>query len=332
MPPKLYGGIERIVDGLARELRQRGHQVGLIANRDSECSVNHFFAWPFTRPTTRNEHFQHLRFLFSTARSWRPEVIHSFSRLGYLVGALGAGFPGIMSYQRYTGGPRIHWLSRLAGRRLSFTGCSQFIASMGKRWGGEWRAIPNFVDTNLYKYRDAVTADAPLVFLSRVERIKGVHHAIAIAKQVGRQLVIAGNHAEDGPDGEYWRSEILPHVGNDGITYIGSVDDAQKNELLGKALALVVPIEWDEPFGIVFIEALACGTPVIACPRGAVPEIVRDGVEGFLIKEVADGVLAVNRIGEISRAACRRRVEESFSAPVVVDQYMRLYDEVTGQA
>jgi len=332
VPPKLYGGIERIVDGLANELRKRGHQIGLIASNDSKCQVNHFYPWPFTRPNNRSEHFQHLRFLRSTARAWNPDIVHSFSRLGYLVGALGAGFPGIMSYQRYTGGSRIRWLTRLAGRRLAFTACSQFIASMGKDWGGNWHAIPNFVDINLYKYREAVAADAPLVFLSRVERIKGVHHAIAIAKQAGRQLVIAGNHADDGPEGEYWRSEILPQIGRNGVTYIGPVDDAQKNELLGKALALIVPIEWEEPFGIVFIEALACGTPVITCPRGALPEIVRDGVEGFLIKEVADGVCAVSRMGEISRAACRRRVEEAFSAPVVVDQYMRLYTEVTRQA
>lgn len=332
VPPKLYGGIERIVDGLSKELRRRGHQVGLIASDGSECPVDDFYPWPINRPSTRSEHFQHLRFLLSIAQSWKPDVVHSFSRLGYLIGALGAGFPGIMSYQRHTGGSRIRWLARIAGRRLSFTGNSQFIASMGQHWGGEWRAIPNFVDTDLYQYREAVAPDAPLVFLSRVERIKGVHHAIAIAKQARRQLVIAGNHAEDGPDGDYWRSEILPHLDKNGVSYVGPVDDAQKSDLLGKALALVVPIEWEEPFGIVFIEALACGTPVIACPRGAVPEIVRDAVEGFLINGVEDGVRAVRRIETISRAACRRRVEESFSAPVVVDQYLCLYDEVARQA
>ena len=331
VPPTLYGGIERIVDGLAKELRRRGHQIGLVASVGSECSVDLFRPWPYTRPNTRSEHLRHMRFLRATARSWKPDVVHSFSRLGYLLGALCAGFPGIMSYQRYTGGQRIRWMTRFAGRRLSFTGCSQFIASMGKDWGGEWRAIPNFVDATRYTYRETVTADAPLVFLSRVERIKGVHHAIAIAKQAGRRLVIAGNHADDGSEGEYWRSEILPHIGKNGVTYIGQVNDAQKNELLGKALALIVPIEWEEPFGIVFIEALACGTPVISCPRGALPEIVRDGLEGFLIQEVGYGVRAVDQVSKISRLACRRRAEESFSAPVVVDQYVQLYDEAVAR-
>ena len=332
VPPKLYGGIERIIDGLAKELLRRGHQIGLVASGGSECTVDHFYPWPFTRPTTRSQHFQHLHFVLSTARSWKPDVVHSFSRLGYLIGALGAGFPGIMSYQRYTGGQRISWLTRLSGRRLSFTACSEFIASMGKRWGGDWRAIPNFVDTNFYNYRESVAADAPLVFLSRVERIKGVHHAIAIARQAGRSLMIAGNHAQDGPDGAYWRAEILPHVGRDGVSYVGPIGDAQKNELLGRAAALLVPIEWDEPFGIVFIEALACGTPVISCPRGALPEIVREGVEGFLIQDIAEGVRAVERISDISRRACRRRAEEAFSAPVVVDQYLRLYEEMVLRA
>ena len=108
VPPKLYGGIERIVDGLANELRKRGHQIGLIASNDSKCQVNHFYPWPFTRPNNRSEHFQHLRFLRSTARAWNPDIVHSFSRLGYLVGALGAGFPVIDS-------PRFLWSSNFLG-------------------------------------------------------------------------------------------------------------------------------------------------------------------------------------------------------------------------
>ena len=134
-------------------------------------------------------------------------------------------------------------------------------------------------------------------FLSRVESIKGAHWAIEIARRTGHRLVIAGNHAESGAEGDYWRREIEPWIGRDGIEYVGPVDDAQKNKVLGEARAMVVPIQWDEPFGIVFAEALACGTPVISCPRGSLPEIVRQGVDGFLIKSIDEGCEAVAKLG-----------------------------------
>src|SRR5438445_6792904 len=146
VPPKLYGGIERIGDGLANELRTRRHQIGLIASNDSKCQVNHFYPWPFTRPNNRSEHFQHLRFLRSTARAWNPDIVHSFSRLGYLVGALGAGFPGIMSYQRYHGGSRIRWLTRPAARRMACRTCCQFIEAMVAHLDVTSHALANFVD------------------------------------------------------------------------------------------------------------------------------------------------------------------------------------------
>ncbi len=151
-----------------------------------------------------------------------------------------------------------------------------------------------------YKFRPLIAEGAPLVFLGRIQRIKGAHHAIAIAKQTGRRLILAGNHNQDGPEAEYWRQEILPEIGHNGISYVGPVNDHEKDALLGGALALVAPIEWEEPFGIVFIEALACGTPVITCPRGAAPEIIRDGIEGFLINGVEEGCRAVERLKEVS--------------------------------
>jgi len=140
--------------------------------------------------------------------------------------------------------------------------------------------------------------------------------------------MIAGNHGETGEEGRYWYEEIVPHLGKDGIEYVGTVDDVQKNELLGQAAAMVVPIEWDEPFGIVFAEALACGTPVISCPRGALPEIVRQGIDGYLVNSLAEGSTAVENLGKIDRHNCRQRVEECFSAPIIVDKYDRLYTQL----
>ena len=328
VPPKLYGGIERIVDGLVGELRSRGYHVGLVAHGDSTCPVEKQYPWPCLRPTTCLAHTRNLCALTLAVSNFRADLVHSFSRLGYLLPLLPHQLPKVMSYQRFTGGRQIHWGAWLGRGTLRFTGCSQFIADMGARSGGIWHAIPNFVDLAKFNFRSTVSPDAPLVFLSRVERIKGAHVAIAIAKRVGKRLIIAGNSAESGLEARYWQREIAPELGRHGISYVGPVDDLQKNELLGAAAALLVPIEWDEPFGIVFAEALACGTPVIASPRGALPEIVRPGVEGFLISSEADGCRAVERLGEISRAACRRRVEERFSSSVVADQYVGVYHQL----
>ncbi len=178
----------------------------------------------------------------------------------------------------------------------------------------------------------SVAADAPLVFLSRVERIKGAHTAIEVARRTGRRLIIAGNHAASGPERQYWDEIIHPQLAPGVIDYVGEVNDAQKAALLGQASAMIVPVEWEEPFGIVFAEALACGTPVIATPRGALPEIVRQGVEGFLVQSVEEACAAVLRIGGIDRAACRRRAVEQFSADVIADRYERLYAGLLGAA
>jgi glycosyltransferase involved in cell wall biosynthesis len=139
-------------------------------------------------------------------------------------------------------------------------------------------------------------------------------------------LIIAGNHAKSGPEFDYWTNEIAPQIRGD-IEYIGPVNDVQKNALLGQAAGMIVPIEWNEPFGIVFAEALACGTPVISCPRGALPEIIRHGIEGFLVNSIDEACDAVANLGEIDRSACRQRAEECFSVPVITDQYERLYSE-----
>jgi len=258
---------------------------------------------------------------------FKPDILHSSSRLAYLIPLLLNRLPKIMTYHRYTGGKQITIASYIGGQSLTFTGVSQFIAKQGQPFGGVWYGIPNFVDTESLQFKPNISVDSPLVFLSRIERIKGAHHAIAIAKQSGKELIIAGNYSETGSEWDYWQNEILPEIGKNGIKYIGTVDDNQKNELLGHALALVLPIEWREPFGIVFAEALACGTPVIACPNGAVPEIVRHGIEGFHIKDVKEGCEAVFKVHSISRAACRERVETLFSRPIVVDQYEALYKE-----
>jgi glycosyltransferase involved in cell wall biosynthesis len=331
VPPATYGGIERIVADLVRGLRRRGHTVGLAAHSDSTVEVDRFYPWhgAVSRgawPTLRNG--RTLRF---AAIDLRPDVLHSFSRLMYLLALLPSRLPKVMSYQRQPSLRTTKWARRLSRGRLTFTGCSEHICRAGRKAGGRWEAIPNFVDPDRFTFRAEVAADAPLVFLSRIEPIKGAHLAIEAARRAGRRLVVAGNHAEDGENGRYWYEQIVPHLGP-GVEYVGPVDDCQKNELLGKAAAMLVPVQWEEPFGIVFAEALACGTPVISCPRGALPEIVRDGREGFLAETVEGLAAAITRLGTLDRAVCRERVEEAFSAGEVVRRYEELYESVCARS
>ena len=325
VPPVLYGGIERIVDSLIGEMRSRGHVVGLLAHPESSAQVDWQAGWPGAASQRWQDTLANMQAMSHAIQGFKPDVVHSFSRIAYFGRHLLARLPKVMSYQRDPSPRTTGWAARLAGKSMAFTGCSEHIAAAGRRAGGRWQAIPNFIDPSKFTFVSSVPEDAPLVFLSRIEPIKGCHTAIAIAKATGRRLLIAGNRVETGSAAGYWEREIAPHLGRDGIEYVGTVNDEQKNALLGHAAAMVVPIEWEEPFGIVFAEALACGTPVIACPRGAVPEIVLDGTHGFHVKDLAEGVVAVGRLSEISRTECRKRVEEYFTVQGVAERYLKLY-------
>lgn len=325
VPPDTYGGIERVVAGLVRQIRSLKHTVGMIAHPDSTCIVDFFSGWKCIRPTTMYQHLQNIATLRAAMREFQPDLVHNFARILYLTPLLATRVPKIMSY----GAPVGHWPVRLASlvspQSLRFTGCSEWLASAGRKHGGQWDAIPNFVDIDAYHYSSQVPKDAPLVFLSRIDSIKGPDVAIDIAKRSGKQLIIAGNAASSGPEKRFWDEVIAPKVDGKQIVWIGPVNDVQKNCLLGNALALVVPIQWDEPFGIVFVEALACGTPVITCPRGAALEIISHGSEGYHIRSVEDGMRAVASLHKISRQQCRCRAESLFSLEKVAKKYETLY-------
>jgi glycosyltransferase involved in cell wall biosynthesis len=328
VPPLLYGGIERIVDSLITEMRCRGLVVGLLAHPESRSVVDWKAGWPGSASQRWQDTLVNIQALSRAIHEFKPDLVHSFSRIAYFGGHLLTRQPKVMSYQRDPSPRTTDWATRLARKSLVFSGCSKHIAAAGRMAGGRWEAIPNFIDPAKFFFVAEVPPEAPLVFLSRIEPIKGCHTAIAIAKASGRRLLIAGNRVETGRARGYWDQEIAPNLGKDGIEYVGSVNDEQKNKLLGQAAALVVPIEWEEPFGIVFAEALACGTPVISCPRGALSEIVANGVHGFLIQCVNDGVDAVLRLKEISRAACRKNVDENYTVQVVAGKYLELYNQM----
>jgi glycosyltransferase involved in cell wall biosynthesis len=302
--------------------------VGLWADKDSTCPVDFFKAWEGGAENGFSDTLGAAFHLKKAVDSFQPDLVHSFSRLAFLMPLLPFSLPKIMSYQRHTGGMNLRVCRLLSRGSLHFTGCSDFICRMGERAGGCWHHIPNFVELDRYTFQANVTPDAPLVFLSRIESIKGPDWAIRIARESGRKLIFAGNKPESGQELAFWNREVEPFLDQDKIEWIGPVNDRQKNELLGKAAALLVPIQWDEPFGIVFAEALACGTPVISCPRGALPELIRNGKEGFLIRSIAEGVEAVRSLPSLDRQASRDRAEKNYSLDTVAAQYLQLYGKL----
>jgi glycosyltransferase involved in cell wall biosynthesis len=229
-----------------------------------------------------------------------------------------------MCYQREITRKNIEIFNFLPNRDMMFSGCSADLVERAAA-PGKWVAIHNGADFEQFTSNSHVPDDAPLIFLGRVERIKGCHTAIEVARQTGRRLIIAGNISQLPEERLYYEAEIKPNIDGSQIIYVGEVDDRQKNEWLGKSKALLMPIEWDEPFGIVMIEAMACGTPVIGFKRGSVPEVVEEGVTGFIINDKKEMVEAVKKIGNIDRGSCRRIAEARFDIKHIAFQYLNLF-------
>lgn len=334
VPPRLYGGIERVVDFLVRGLVARGHSVTLFAHPESRIAAE---LVPYGVPphvgwrARLGELWQVGAALWRRRDDW--DLVHSFGRLAALLPILPIRrLPKVQSYQRdavpWAGIRRATWL---AGDSIRFTACSSSVLRnrlKHGRHGGRWTTVFNGVDLGKYEFVSQVPPDAALVFLGRLERIKGVHHAIAIAQRCGRRLVIAGNRVDDPAGHDYFEREIAPHLDGERVSYVGPVDDVAKSRLLGGAAALLMPVEWEEPFGIVMAETLACGTPVIAFRRGSAPEVVRDGVTGYLCGTVEEAILAVGRLDRLNRADARADCEARFSHRVLVDAYEALYREL----
>jgi glycosyltransferase involved in cell wall biosynthesis len=332
VPPRLYGGIERVVDVLVRELISRGHRVTLFAHPDSRtgAELRPYGAPPHLSLRHRLRELAQVGGGLASLRS-SVDVVHSFGRLAALWPILPLRqVPKIQSYQREVPWRGVRRAAAVAGGSLIFTGCSTSLyrPEGARPTAGEWRTVFNMVDTHRYVATATVAGDAPLVFLGRLERIKGPHHAIAIARRAGRPLVLAGNLVTDGPDPRFFDDEVRPHVDGVDVRYVGPVTDEQKNELLGTAAALLMPIEWDEPFGIVMAESFACGTPVIGFGRGSLPEVVRDGVSGFVCQTIDQAADAVRQLAALDRRAIRRDCESRFGPDPITSQYEQLYDEL----
>jgi glycosyltransferase involved in cell wall biosynthesis len=327
VPPGLYGGIERIVEGLINSYVEQGHEVTLCANPASKVPCR-LVPWKGRTSANPADTLRNCLTLTGLVLSGRYDVLHSFSRLAYMTAVMPMRIPKIMSYQREPSLSQVGKAVKLSRKgSMVFTGCSNYIAS---QIGGiaDARAIWNFVPIDRYTLTPAVDADAPLVFLGRIEEIKGTAIAVEVARRTNRRLIIAGNIPAGKED--YFEKEIRPYL-NERIVYVGAVNDEQKNALLGQAAAFLMPIQWNEPFGIVMIEAMACGTPVLGFPRGAVPEVVEEGKNGFLCNDAEEMVIKLQQLNTISRQEVRRITEAKFSDKKIVDEYLRLYRELTNR-
>jgi glycosyltransferase involved in cell wall biosynthesis len=318
VPPPGYGGIERIIDFLINHLLENGHEVILVAHQDSKVSV------PLIPFSDQNSKLKHLynTITINKLKRFKPDIIHNFGRLAYLIPFLRSDIPKIMSYQREPTLSQIKkavLLSKVG--TLSFTGCSDYISNQIKPIA-DAVTIYNGFPLHTYNPNFDLDKDAPLVFLGRLEHIKGVHVAIEVAIKSNKRLIIAGNI----PDGEseYFKTQIEPHL-SEHIQYLGTVNDGQKNEMLRNASALLMPILWNEPFGIVMAEAMACGTPVIGLNRGSVPEVIQDNITGFICLDVEEMVIKVAKIKTLSREKVYENAMLKFSSKEIADQYIQLY-------
>lgn len=321
VPPKYYGGIERIIDLLALGLGSRGHDVTLLAHPESK-TAGQLIPWPGKSSQKLKDTSLNAITLAQTLLSSRFDIVHSFSRVAYLAPILATKVPKVMTYQRPIN-PRVIDLGRRLSRgTLEFTAISEWMMK-DVRMIAPWTMVPNGVSLETYTFNSKVDRNAPLVFLGRLEEIKGPHLAVEIALRTGRDLIMAGNIPDDHKS--WFESEVRPFVDGRQIQYIGPVNDSEKNKLLRNAAAFLMPILWDEPFGIVMAEAMACGTPVLGFRRGAVPEIVVEGLTGFIRDDVEELVVAVDRIDELDRSACRKRVQDFYSADAIVEAYIDVY-------
>ncbi len=327
VPPVHYGGIERVVDMLARNLAGRGHDVTLFASRESSCPVPSV-GWPGRSSGSKLATVRNAATLARHVVARRFDIVHSFSRLAYLAPILPFEIPKLMSYQREISPRTTRIAHRLSRGSLEFSAVSRRMTE-ATQLAGRWHHVPNGVSLDAYAFRARVGPDAPLMFLGRIEEIKGPHLAIEVARRTGLKLVLAGNV----PDAHrpWFDARVAPLIDGVRIRYVGPVDDARKNELLGQSRALLMPILWEEPFGIVMIEAMACGTPVIGLRRGAVPEVVEPDLTGFVVDTLDELVAATKSVHRIDRAACRARVERLYSDVAVTDGYLGVYSQMTSR-
>jgi glycosyltransferase involved in cell wall biosynthesis len=323
VPPKLYGGTERVVHELTEELVRLGHEVTLYASGDSVTSAELVAVTPSALRLTPEctDHLAHHMLLVElVARDARRyDIVHfhcdflHFPLSRRLVPTHVTTLHGVLN---------AYDLAPLYREFADFPLVSISDAQRAPLPFANWQA------TIYHGYQPERFVFQPeegdyLAFLGRFSPEKGPDDAIEIARRAGMPIKLAAK--VDGADREYFRERIEPLLGAPGVEAIGEVDEAGKCAFLGNARALLFPIDWEEPFGLVMIEAMACGTPVVAYRRGSVPEVIEDGVTGFVVDDVEGAVAALGRIENLSRERCREAFERRFSAARMAGEYVEVY-------
>ena len=327
VPPRLYGGTERIVSYLTEELVWQGHDVTLFASGDSESSARLVAGCPEalrlgTRPGADGL-AHHVRLVELVFRE-----LHAFDVIHFHIDCV--HFP-LLQRVRAPAVTTLHGrldLDEISAcfweyRSLPFASISesQRAPMPWLNWSG---TVHHGLPPDLY--RPSLNTDGYLAFVGRVSPEKRVDRAIEIATRAGMPLRIAAK--VDPGDRDYFEACIRPLLSLPGIEFVGEIGERDKAAFFGRAAALLFPIDWPEPFGLVMIEAMACGTPVIAFPHGSVPEVIEDGVTGFLVGSVDEAVRAVSRLPELSRERCRREFERRFTARRMAQDYLAIYREL----
>jgi glycosyltransferase involved in cell wall biosynthesis len=329
VPPKLYGGTERVVSYLTEELVRQGHQVTLFASGDSVTQARLEEACSRSLRLDQEcvdqlaHHIVLLEQVFRQASAF--DLMHFHIDYLHFPLSLRQHIPTVTTLHGRLDLPDLVPLYKMFPSMpvVSISNAQRAPLPWVNWLGTVYHGLPE----DLYTFREA--PGTYLAFLGRITPEKGVEQAIAIAQQVGMPLKIAAK--VDRVDREYFQEVVRPLLQNNSLVeYLGEVGGANKDAFLGEAYAVLFPIDWPEPFGLVMIEAMACGTPVVAYPRGAVPEVLEDGVTGWIVEGIEEAVQAVGRVSAISRARCRQVFEERFLASRMAQDYLRIYKELLG--
>ena len=326
VPPKYYGGTERVVSYLTEELVRQGHDVTLFASGDSETKAHLVAAC--RRSLRMDKHCvdrlaHHMLMLENVVqRAAEFDIVHFHT--DYL------HFP-LSRREQITHVTTLHGrldLPDLVPLYQEFREMPVISISNGQReplpWANWQATVYHGLPADMYQFRDKT--GTYLAFLGRVSPEKRVDRAIEIAKQVGIPLKLAAK--VDRVDKDYFETVVEPLL-RPFVEFVGEIGEGEKEEFLSNAYALLFPIDWPEPFGLVIIEAMACGTPVIAYRGGAVPEVMEEGHTGFIVEGLEDAVDAVRRVPELSRKRCREVFDHRFTAARMAHDYVQVYERLT---
>jgi glycosyltransferase involved in cell wall biosynthesis len=327
IPPTLYGGIEQAVDAEARGVLAAGHEVLLFTTGDSTCPVPRRWLLPDAEGDRMGVAVPEVRHVLAAYEAVAGfDVVHDHTVVGPAMASTWGPASGLPPVVTTIHGPLDGELADVYRRiadRVPLIGISR-AQSRSAPDIAIARVIHHGVDAD--KFPEGDGKGDYFVFLGRLSADKGAHRAIAAAQKAGVKLILAGKVRERA-EKEYFEQEVAPHL-SDSIHFVGEVPHEEKLRLLAGARATLFPIRWNEPFGLVMIESLACGTPVLAYPEGAAPEVIVDGKTGFLVDGEGEMADAIASVGEIDRAACRAAVEGYFSVERMVKEHIELFEDV----